>query len=271
MDHEDHDGAKHSGPLGWYHRTPLYVRIMIALIIGAIVGKLMGPKAAKFKPFSDIVLQLLRLLATPLIFVAVVHALMKAHATGKTAGKLAWFLMSNTVVAILVGLLVANTLRPGNWAPFTSGGQPPKALPFDAGAEFLSKIPSNFVEPFRSNEILSIIVVAISFGIAMRIVRARQKIAGQTGFHIVEDLMETIFQVVMVMLQWIFHIVPLASATRSSWSSCRSSPASERRGFRRRGWSRCSRYSRRYTCRRNTSRCCSHWTGSWIVAERQST
>ena len=210
LDYESSGGAKPGGPFWWYHRTPLYVRIMIALVIGAVVGKLMGPKAARFKPFSDIVLQLLRLLATPLIFVAVVHALMKAHATGKTAAKLAWFLMSNTVVAILVGLLVANTLRPGSWGSFTSGAEPPKALPFDATTEFLAKIPSNFVEPFRSNEILSIIVVAISFGIAMRIVRARQKIAGQTGYRIVEDLMETIFQLVMVMLQWIFHIVPLA-------------------------------------------------------------
>jgi DAACS family dicarboxylate/amino acid:cation (Na+ or H+) symporter len=203
-------GAKPAGLFWWYHRTPLYVRIMIALVLGAIVGKLMGPKAAKLKPFGDIVLQLLRLLATPLIFVAVVHALLKAHATGKTAAKLAWFLMSNTVVAILVGLLVANVVRPGAWAPFTSGGEPPKALPFDAASEFLSKIPSNFVEPFRNNEILSIIVVAIAFGIAMRTVRARQKIAGQTGYRIVEDLMETVFQLVMVMLQWIFHIVPLA-------------------------------------------------------------
>ena len=44
----------------------------------------------------------------------------------------------------------------------------------------------------------------------MRIVRARQKIAGQNGYRIIEDLMETVFQLVMVMLQWIFHLVPLA-------------------------------------------------------------
>src|SRR5258706_15075784 len=109
------DGPPPRGVLGLYNRTPLYVRILIALALGALVGKWMGPGAARFKPFSDIVLQLLKLLATPLIFVAVVHALLKAHGTGKTAARLAWLLMSNTVVAILVGLLVANTLRPGPW------------------------------------------------------------------------------------------------------------------------------------------------------------
>src|ERR1700722_6361564 len=132
------------GPLGWYRRTPLYVRIMISLVLGAMVGKWLGPSSAKFKPFSDIVLQLLRLLATPLIFVAVVHALLKAQATGKTAARLAWLLITNTIVAILVGFLFANTLRPGKWAPFTSGGHAIDQKPFDAASELLSKIPGNF-------------------------------------------------------------------------------------------------------------------------------
>jgi DAACS family dicarboxylate/amino acid:cation (Na+ or H+) symporter len=183
---------------------------MIALALGAIVGHWMGPAAAKFKPFSDIVLRLLQLLATPLIFVAVVHALLKAHATGHTAARLAWLLISNTVVAILVGLLVANTIRPGRWAPFSAGGQAVDAKPFDAASEFLGKVPGNFVDPFRGNEILSIIILAISFGIAMRTVRARQRMAGQEGYKIIEDVLETVFQVVMVTLQWIFHLVPLA-------------------------------------------------------------
>ncbi len=199
-----------TGPLGLYNRTPLYVRIIIALVIGAIVGKWMGPSAARFKPFSDIVLQLLKLLATPLIFVAVVHALLKAQATGKTAARLAWLLITNTTVAILVGLLVANTLRPGRWKPFTSAGEQPTTQPFNAATEFVSKVPANFVDPFRTNEILSIIIVAISFGIAMRIVRTRQQVVGKTGYKIIEDLMETIFELVMVTLQWIFHLVPLA-------------------------------------------------------------
>ena len=203
--------APPGGPLSWYHRTPLYVRIIIALVLGAAIGKWMGPSARRFKPFSDIVLQLLKLLATPLIFVAVVHALMKAHATGKTGARLAYLLITNTIVAILVGLLVANTLRPGRFAPFTSSsGQPVGQKPFDAASEFLSKIPGNFIEPFRTNEILSVIILAISFGIAMRIVRTRQQLTGQSGYRMVEDLMETVFQLVMVTLRWIFELVPLA-------------------------------------------------------------
>jgi len=55
----------------------LYVRILIALGIGVLTGELAGRHALVLKPFSDIVLQLLRLLATPLIFIAVAHAILK--------------------------------------------------------------------------------------------------------------------------------------------------------------------------------------------------
>ena len=67
-----------SGVWAWYERTPLYLRIVVALLIGVGVGFLMGPDAHVFKPLSDIVLRLLGALATPLIFFALLHALLTA-------------------------------------------------------------------------------------------------------------------------------------------------------------------------------------------------
>src|SRR5947209_1889662 len=109
---EHEAGEPQRGPFAFYHRTPLAVRIMVALLIGVGVGYLLKGHAAVFKPFSDIVLRLLGLLATPLIFIAVVHALVKAEISGKTAARLLFFLFTNTLVAIFVGLLVANILQP---------------------------------------------------------------------------------------------------------------------------------------------------------------
>jgi Na+/H+-dicarboxylate symporter len=194
----------------WYARIPLYVRIAFAMVLGAAVGRLLGPRCARLRPFSDIVLQLLKLLATPLIFVAVIHALMKAQATGRMAARLTWFLMSNTVVAILVGLLVANVLHPGTWKRLSTAGPLPAQKPFNAAEDLLGKVPRNLIDPFQTNEILSIIILAIAFGIALRIVRGRQIAAGQTSYQAVEALLDAAFQLVMVMLHWIFELVPLA-------------------------------------------------------------
>src|SRR5205823_13412354 len=110
--------CRRTGLLGWYHRFPLYVRILIALALGIVAGWLMGPRAAAFKPFSDIVLQLLKLMATPLIFIAVLNSLLTAQVNGRTAARLIYLFLTNTVVAILIGLLVANIVQPGRWAHF---------------------------------------------------------------------------------------------------------------------------------------------------------
>src|SRR4051812_29486850 len=134
--------------LSIYRRTPLYVRILIGLLLGVGVGLLMGKDAQSLKPVSDLVLQLLRLLATPLIFIALIHSLLKSNVSGKKAGKLLWLLMSNTVVAIIVGLLVANVIRPGSYIRLEPPGGAPDKKPYDIGADLISRVPADFFTPF---------------------------------------------------------------------------------------------------------------------------
>src|SRR5262249_18399324 len=117
---------------------------------------------------------------------------------------------SNTLVAILVGLLVANTVQPGRWVHLRPQGQALAQKPFDPIRDLLDKIPANLVDPFRQNEILSIIILALAFGIALRTVRAQQEQAGQRGARALEDLLDTAYRCVMVMLHWLFDVVPLA-------------------------------------------------------------
>jgi Na+/H+-dicarboxylate symporter len=211
-----HDIPQHESVIGqkdrlaWYRKTPLYVRIMISLVLGIVVGELMGAKAILFKPFSDIVLQLLRLLATPLILVAVVHALMKANVEGRTGLRLFYFLITNTIAAICIGLLVANVIQPGKWAHLAPSKTQILPMPFNPVNDLLDKVPANLVAPFLNNEIISIIFVAVSFGTALRIVRVRQIAEGKTAYLGVEQFLDTAFQCVMVMLHWIFDLVPLA-------------------------------------------------------------
>ena len=90
-------------------RLPLYVRIAVALVLGVIVG-LVVP--ATWAPHFDIparmILRLLGAIAPPLILVAVSRALIGANVQGKLAGKMFFLLALNTLVAIFIGLIVAN-------------------------------------------------------------------------------------------------------------------------------------------------------------------
>src|SRR4051812_26295361 len=104
---------------GWLSRwnaIPLYIRILVALVLGLVTGVLLGDRALVFEIPSKVILQLLGALAPPLILVAVTHVLMTTEVSGRTAGRLAGLLLLNTFVAIVIGMLIANVVRPGNWS-----------------------------------------------------------------------------------------------------------------------------------------------------------
>jgi Na+/H+-dicarboxylate symporter len=209
------------GIWGLYHRTPLYVRILIALVIGLGVGLAMGRDAAIFKPISDIVLRFLGMLATPLIFCALTHSLLTAQISGRAFVRMLILLMINTVVAILVGLAVANVVQPGRWVTGDPQAEKSDALTRileseknakdrDLSKTILEKFPESVLQPFVINDILPIIVIALAFGAALRIVRGHQQAAGESGYRTIEQALDTVFRCVMVMLHWVFHLVPLA-------------------------------------------------------------
>lgn len=209
------------GIWGLYHRTPLYVRILIALVIGLGVGLAMGRDAAIFKPISDIVLRFLGMLATPLIFCALTHSLLTAQISGRAFVRMLILLMINTVVAILVGLAVANVVQPGRWVTGDPQAEKSDALTRileseknakdrDLSKTILEKFPESVLQPFVINDILPIIVIALAFGAALRIVRGHQQGAGESGYRTIEQALDTVFRCVMVMLHWVFHLVPLA-------------------------------------------------------------
>src|SRR5688572_31628908 len=108
-----------------FFRLPLYLRIVIALVLGVLVGLLVP---AAWAPHLDIparmILRLLGAIAPPLILVAVSRALINANVGGKLAGKMFFLLALNTIVAILIGLTVANVIKPGSHAALPPGEAP---------------------------------------------------------------------------------------------------------------------------------------------------
>ena len=198
--------------------------ILIALVVGLAMGLALrlgaspgvaAQWAAALKSISGVILGLLRLLATPLIFTAILMALVRAEVSGRSGGRLLWFLATNTVVAIIIGLVVANTLKPGEGAnlpaPSAAAAQSLAEKPtFDPWRDFVLKsFPKNLIDPFRENEIIGVILLALVFGAGLRTLRQR---GGTPAAH-VEALVaaaETAFELLLILLHWLFKIVPVA-------------------------------------------------------------
>jgi Na+/H+-dicarboxylate symporter len=168
----DISGARRRhGLFAWWRRTPLYARILIGVALGVLAGVVFKENAAALALPAKLVLRVLGALAPPLILFAIVQALMNAPLGGRRSLRLAFLLVTNTLVAIGLGLLVANVLKPGSWATFTP--LPPAAKTAtgapDPLTQFLDSIPKSIAGPFSDDgKVIGVILIAIAFGIALR-------------------------------------------------------------------------------------------------------
>ena len=188
-----------------WRAIPLYLRIIGALLIGVALGVVLGERAEFLGIPAQVILQLLGALAPPLILVAVTHALMTSQLDRSVAGRLIRLLLLNTLVAICIGLLVANVVRPGRWSPLelTESRQPDEAAAANPLQILLQNVPKSLLGPLGDRQnVIGVIMIAIAFGIALREMQSRE-------LHTVRDLVEVAYQSLVTVLHWIIELVPL--------------------------------------------------------------
>jgi DAACS family dicarboxylate/amino acid:cation (Na+ or H+) symporter len=150
------------------------------------------------------VLRVLGALAPPLILLAIVQAFLQAQIAGRQTLRLAGLLLLNTLVAICIGLAVANLIQPGRWSRMASKVDAP---PPDEGGlvtQFLDSVPKSLLGPLSDDgKVLSVIFLAVALGIALRRVKHRE-------IHTVEDVVHVSLDSLIVVLHWIIDVIPLA-------------------------------------------------------------
>src|SRR6187399_60802 len=146
---------------------PLYVKIIVALIAGVGAGLLLPtPWNEALDTPAKLILRLLGAIAPPLILLAVMRALISANVKGKLAGKLCLVLALNTLVAILIGLGVANLIGPGRHASLPPGDAP--VITGNPLLQMLDNVPSSLLRPLVENNVIGVIMIAVAFGLAAR-------------------------------------------------------------------------------------------------------
>ena len=154
---------------------------------------------------AKLILRLLGALAPPLILAAIVHTLMTTQLGGAMVGRLIRLLLLNTLVAITVGLTVANVIQPGE----NAGLAPPAVHAESAHAgnpltTFLDNVPKSLLGPLADDgKVIGVIFIAVAFGMVLRKERQRPI---PTVEHLVELFLESLIKI----LHWIIALVPLA-------------------------------------------------------------
>lgn len=201
-------------------KIPLYLQIVAALIVAVIVGILLGAGSPILSKEAiehlalpaTLILKALRTLATPLIFLAILHTFLTAEIPSKSGRKLSILLITNTVVAIAIGLLVANVLRPGasGQSLAVSPGKKEAVKQLDPWGLLSDLIPDSVVKPLVDNNVISLIFVALAFGIVLRAIKTEQVNRGQREYLAIEQITGLLFDAVIRILHWVIALVPIA-------------------------------------------------------------
>ncbi|WP_374702347.1 dicarboxylate/amino acid:cation symporter [Shewanella sp. GutCb] len=187
------------------------LQVVIAMIIGALVGLYMGEDAAIFGPLGTIFIHLVKMLVIPLVVVSIIAgaaSLGNSPSAGKMGiGTFAFFIITSGI-AVTLALVMGNIFKPGAGIDFSAHGQSLTQITAEQGAlpsamdTLIGMIPTNVFESMTSGNILQILVFCIFFGIAL------SKVKGDGAKPVIKSL-NTIVEAFVWMINCVMIIAPL--------------------------------------------------------------
>ena len=166
----------------------LWFWVLVAIAAGVVFGLVAPDTAKKAKWLADAFIQLIKTVTGPVIFVTVVIGIASlgnlARAGGLALRALAYFFCA-TVVALTLGLLAGNIVKPGasfDGSVSDAGHEAAKESISEAGQDsgvvsFITGhlLPTSFLQPFVDNEILQVLVIAILTAAAVSLLPTVQR------------------------------------------------------------------------------------------------
>ena len=167
--------AKRTGR-SWF--GPLWLQVLVAICLGALVGTLYPHGAASLKPLGDGFIRLISMSLAPIIFLSVVLGI--AHMgdlkeVGRVGIKALLYFEVVSTIALLLGLVAVNVLHPGSGMNVNASalnaepiaGYSASAQNHPGAVDFiLNIIPSSIVGAFTGGNMLQVILVGVLFGLA---------------------------------------------------------------------------------------------------------
>ena len=182
----------------------LTFQVLVAVAIGIALGIVRPEFAKSLKPLGDTFINLVKMVVAPIVFLTIVTGIASTHdlkRLGRVGAKSFAYFTATSLVALIIGMIAVNTLRPGADVirPDDLAAAAPVAAPAPTGMlEFLTHIvPPSVVGAFANGELLQIVFFAILFGTAMAMVGER----GQIVYDVLERLTEIFFQLVSIIMK----------------------------------------------------------------------
>ena len=203
---------------------PLYVWVIIAAVLAVPLGLAMHqsaslpdsvtqwlPVPASFDIFPNLIIRALKMLATPLVVLAILSAIVTNDVRGLQGARMMLYYLINTIVAITIALVLANVIQPGKGvdaitSAVTEAPSEPKGL-----VKILEElVPESIGDAFVRNNLAQLVLVTLALGIGLNQIRREQQARGETSYKAVLDVVTVGFELLMKVLLWVVALVPIA-------------------------------------------------------------
>ncbi|GGR54010.1 C4-dicarboxylate transport protein [Deinococcus seoulensis] len=192
----------------------LYAQVLIAIVIGVLVGHFFPTVGEGLKPLGDGFIKLIKVVIGPIIFCTVVSGVASMRDTkkiGRVGGKALLYFEVVTTAALLIGLVVVNLVGPGRGMNINPATLDTSAITkyTDAAGEqtvadfILHVIPTTFVSAFTEGDLLQVLLIALLSGFAL----IRMGDLGQRILKGIDAVSVMVFQI----LGFIMKLAPIGA------------------------------------------------------------
>lgn len=195
------------------NRTPLYKSLYLQVLVGITAGVLLGvlapATAVTMRPLGDAFIKLVRMLIAPIIFSTIVVGIARMgelKAVGRIGLRAFIYFEVLSTVALLIGLVVVNVVRPGaalHVTPSRADIQAASGYGAAAGQAtgtvgfLINIIPTTFVDAFARGDILQVLLISTLMGLALLMLGERT--AALVG--VIDELGQALFAVVGIVMR----------------------------------------------------------------------
>lgn len=186
----------------------LYVQVIVAILLGILLGHFYPDVGESFKPLGDGFIKIVKMIIAPVIFLTVVTGIAGMNnmkAVGTVAGKSMVYFLTFSTIALIIGLIVANIIRPGDGLNIS-----PASLDASKVESYVAKahdssivgflmniIPETVVSPLVNGNILQVLFVSVVFGIALASIGTR----GEPVLKFLQNFSEPVFKMVGMLMK----------------------------------------------------------------------
>lgn len=179
--------------------------------LGVIAGSAFGELSSSIGGLGSLVIQSIKAVATPLVFLIVARAIATTNVRGGAFLRVAGVAILNVSIATGIGLLLSNLVKPGVRLGSLHGEMTTtyQDRRFDWFETIQSFVPPNIITPFAENSIFPVVVLALLFGFALR-VASREDTEESEVAKTIQKLISGLYRLTEIILGWVLVLIPFA-------------------------------------------------------------